>query len=127
MTAFEGLTDIWEFLQLDEHLSERYIEKREEVRNLMQELKPTFIKAMNTTEFPWEVIPKIRALNIAGIELGEHGGPGFNMIEGGNLSMELAKVDASFATFFGVHSIVVLLLSRLANEEQMKKWIPHCA
>ena len=80
---------------------------------------------MNTTDFPWEIIPKMKNLGIAGIELGEHGGPGFNMIEGGNLVMEMARVDASLATTMCVHSCVGLLLDRLGSEEQKKKWIPH--
>ena len=40
--------------------------------------------------------------------------------------MEIAKVDPSLATTFGVTCVVGMLISKLGSEEQKKKWIPHC-
>src|SRR5215468_5526072 len=55
-------------------------------------------------KFPFEVIPKLAALGIGGVGYQGYGSAGGSMLLNGFISMELARVDASIATFWGVHT-----------------------
>ena len=55
-------------------------------------------------EFPHELIPKLAALDIVGLGYERPDRPAASRLLSSFVSMELARVDASIATFFGVHS-----------------------
>jgi glutaryl-CoA dehydrogenase len=55
-------------------------------------------------EFPFQIIPGLRALNVAGLPYTGYGCPGRGSVLDGLLAMEIARVDCSVATFLGVHS-----------------------
>jgi glutaryl-CoA dehydrogenase len=75
--------------------------------------------------FPFELIPAIRDLNIVGVGFQGYGCPGGSTLLDGFIAMELARVDASVATFYGVHSGLAMGSIYLGgSEEQKKKWLP---
>src|SRR5215472_18124500 len=53
--------------------------------------------------FPFELIPPLKELNIGGLGVNGYGYKRASDKLHGLLIMEMTRVDASFATFFGVH------------------------
>ncbi|MFG3125762.1 acyl-CoA dehydrogenase family protein [Streptomyces sp. NPDC048201] len=77
-------------------------------------------------DFPHELIPQMPELGIAGLQFAGHGAPGRGALVAGLVSMELARVDPSFATFYGVHSgLGIATIMECGSEEQKRRWIPE--
>jgi alkylation response protein AidB-like acyl-CoA dehydrogenase len=109
----------------DSHLSEKGIALRKKTRELMTSLEKPLETYINKTEFPFELVPKLKELGINGYHIKDFGGPGLNSIEVGALCFELAKVDASIFTFLTVHnSIGMAVVDILGNEEQRARILP---
>jgi alkylation response protein AidB-like acyl-CoA dehydrogenase len=79
--------------------------------------------------FPFELLPALRELNIVGASLDKrYGGGGGSLALFGFISMELARVDPSLSTFFGVHTGLAMGSIYLGgSEEQKQKWLPPMA
>lgn len=78
--------------------------------------------------FPHELIEPMRALNIAGTGHEGYGCPGGSSLLSGCISMELARVDTSMSTFFGVHSGLAMgSIFLCGSEDQKQKWLPPMA
>lgn len=74
---------------------------------------------------PRELTASIAELGITGSAYHGHGCPGFSNLLAGLIAMEMGRVDASFATFFGVHSGLALGTVMLTgSEEQRRRWVP---
>ncbi len=74
------------------------------------------------------MLPGLRDLKIGGLGYSGYGCRGGSTLLTGFVMMEMARVDASFATFFGVHNGLALGSIYLGgSEEQRKKWIPPMA
>jgi glutaryl-CoA dehydrogenase len=75
--------------------------------------------------FPFELIPKMAALNIAGISYTGYGCAGKTTVLDGLLAVEMARIDPSIATFFGVHSGLAMgSIYLCGSEEQKRQWLP---
>ena len=75
--------------------------------------------------FPFELIPKMAALNIAGISYQGYGCAGRSTVLDGLIAVEMARIDASIATFFGVHSGLAMgSIYLCGSEEQKQQWLP---
>src|ERR1700734_2034526 len=84
---------------------ERRIAKR--VREFMEsEVAPIIEDYWGRDQFPHELIPKLAALDvhIAGVGYQGYGAAGGSWLLSGLIAMELARVDSSIATFWGVHT-----------------------
>ena len=84
---------------------ERAVVKR--VRDFMEaEVAPIIEDYWARDQFPHEIIPKLAALdvNIAGVGYQGYGAAGGSWLLSGLIAMELARVDSSIATFWGVHT-----------------------
>jgi glutaryl-CoA dehydrogenase len=78
--------------------------------------------------FPMELVPGVRGLGIAGAGYEGYGCAGGSTLFAGFIAMEIARVDASCATFFGVHSGLAMgSIFLCGSEEQKKKWLPPMA
>jgi len=76
-------------------------------------------------EFPFELIPKIAALDVAGIAYQGYGCAGKSTVLDGMLALEMARIDPSMATFFGVHSGLAMgSIYLCGSEEQKQQWLP---
>lgn len=71
---------------------------------MMDEVYLDLIPYINRTEFPFWIIPKIKALGISGMWFKDHGGSGLNDLEAGLVFYEMAKRDASISMFTLVHN-----------------------
>ena len=84
---------------------ERAVVKR--VRDFMEaEVAPVIEDYWARDQFPHEIIPKLAALdvNIAGVGYQGYGAAGGSWLLSGLIAMELARVNSSIATFWGVHT-----------------------
>ena len=74
---------------------------------------------VESSDFPFEVVPGMQALKISGCDMPvELGGKGLNAIDAGAAMYELAKGDASIATFYLLHhSLGQYTVFKLAQPE----------
>ncbi|WP_219226881.1 acyl-CoA dehydrogenase family protein [Pedobacter antarcticus] len=92
---------------------------------LEKEVKPVVNAYWLRAEFPHELIPKIAELNICGLTYQGYGCPGKSNLLEGMLAMEMARVDTSMSTFFGVQSGLVMgSIYLLGSEAQKQEWLP---
>jgi glutaryl-CoA dehydrogenase len=99
------------------------------VREFMEkEIEPVINRYWTREEFPHELIPALAGLGLAGLPYTGYGCPGRGNLLDGMLAMELARVDSSIATFFGVHSGLAMgSIYLCGSEEQKQRWLPAMA
>ena len=115
-----------DFYNLAQKLSPEERALQMKMRNFMEdEVKPIANDFWNRAEFPHEIIPKFAELNLVGIAYKGYGCPGQSFLMEGILAMELARVDVSISTFFGVHSGLAMgSIYLCGSEEQKQYWLP---
>ncbi len=118
-----------DFYDLALKLSPEQRELQIKVRNFMEdEIKPIANEYWNKAEFPFQIIPKMAELNICGLTYEGYGTPYETYIMEGIIAMELARVDVSISTFFGVHSGLAMgSIYICGSEEQKQEWLPKMA
>jgi alkylation response protein AidB-like acyl-CoA dehydrogenase len=118
-----------DFYSIRQILSVPEQELLSKVRSFMEtKVAPLITKYWAEDAFPFEIIPAIRELNIAGIGFTGYGCPGGSTLLDGFIAMEIARVDASIATFYGVHSGLAMGSIYLGgSEEQKLRWLPPMA
>src|SRR4029077_8098850 len=118
-----------DFYQLVDVLTpdERAIVKK--VRTYMEtKVQPIINKYWSEDAFPFELLPSFKELGLGGLGYQGYGCAGGSEKLFGLVAMELARVDASFCTFFGVHSGLAMGSIYLdGSEEQKQKWLPAMA
>ncbi|WP_026955216.1 acyl-CoA dehydrogenase family protein [Algoriphagus vanfongensis] len=115
-----------DFYELGQSLPHHEREIQLRVREFMQkEIKPIANDYWNRGEFPMHIIPKMAELDIAGLTYQGYGCPGHSALLEGFIAMEMARVDTSMSTFFGVQSGLAMgSIYLCGSEEQKKEWIP---
>jgi glutaryl-CoA dehydrogenase len=115
-----------DFYDLSETLTPDQRALQLKVRKYMEEeVQPLINKYWLRGEFPFEIIPGLAALNICGVTYQGYGCPGLPFLMEGVLAMEMARVDASIATFFGVQSGLAMgSIYLLGSEVQKQEWLP---
>lgn len=100
-----------------------------QVRAFMEEkVAPIINDYWMRDEFPFEVLPAMSDLSIAGLAYEGYGCPGKGTLLDGFVTMELSRVDPSMATFQGVHSGLAMgSIYLCGSEEQRQKWLPQMA
>jgi alkylation response protein AidB-like acyl-CoA dehydrogenase len=107
--------------------SERAVLKK--VREFMEtKVAPVITKYWAEDSFPFELLPPFRDLKVAGLGYDGYECAGGSTLLAGFVAMEMARVDSSIATFFGVHSGLAMGSIYLGgSEEQKRKWLPPMA
>ncbi|MDX1761147.1 MAG: acyl-CoA dehydrogenase family protein [Christiangramia sp.] len=115
-----------DFYNLDLRLTEKQREIQLKVRNFMEdEIKPLVNEYWKKDQFPFEVIEKFRDLNIVGVPYEGYGCPNLPFLIEGIIAQEIARVDVSISTFFGVHSGLAMgSIYLCGSEEQKQEWLP---
>ena len=91
-------------------------------------VQPIINKYWSDDAFPFELLPSFKELQLGGLGYEGYGCAGGSQKLFGFVAMELARVDASFCTFFGVHSGLAMGSIYLdGSEEQKQKWLPPMA
>jgi glutaryl-CoA dehydrogenase len=113
----------------DELLSAEDRAVRDRVRRFCAaEVLPVINGYWERAEFPWELVPKIAGLRVAGGTIQGHGCPGMSAVAAGLVSQEWARADGSIGTFYGVHSnLAMQSIDMLGSEEQKERWLPPMA
>ena len=113
----------------DDLLSPEERAVRDKVRSFVdREVVPYAGAWWDRAEFPFELIPKLRDLNLAGGPIRGYGSPGISLVGAGLLAQEMARGDASVATFYGVHSGLAMgSIALLGSNEQRERWLPSMA
>src|SRR5271157_3043249 len=118
-----------DFYQLVDVLTaeEKAIVKK--VRAYMEtKVQPIINEYWSNDAFPFELLPSFKELQLGGLGFQGYGCPGGSQKLFGFVAMEMARVDASFCTFFGVHSGLAMGSIYLdGSEEQKQKWLPPMA
>ncbi|GLR83608.1 acyl-CoA dehydrogenase family protein [Bradyrhizobium iriomotense] len=118
-----------DFYQLVEVLAPDELALVKKVRTYMQtKVKPVINKYWADDAFPFELLPSFKELGIGGLGYDGYGCAGGSQKLFGFVAMELARVDPSICTFFGVHSGLAMGSIYLdGSEEQKQKWLPAMA
>src|SRR5204862_7440463 len=120
------MSDLYE---LAETLPAEELSVVKQVRAFMEtNVAPIITKYLVEDAFPFELFPAIKELGIGGVGLEGYGCRGGSSLLAGLVAMEMARCDASMATFFGVHSGLAMSSIYLGgSEEQKQKWLPPMA
>ncbi|WP_343306237.1 acyl-CoA dehydrogenase family protein [Chitinophaga niabensis] len=115
-----------DFYELHLRLSEEDRATQLKVREFMErEIQPIVNNFWLHDDFPFEVIPKFAALGLCGVTYQGYDCPGKSFLMEGVIAMEMGRVDASIATFFGVHSGLAMgSIYICGSEEQKQEWLP---
>ncbi len=115
-----------DFYHISATLSEEDQELLRRVRSFMEtEVTPIINQYWTREEFPHQLIPGLAALGIAGLAYQGYGCPGKSSLLDGMVAMEMARVDSSIATFFGVHSGLAMgSIYLCGSDEQKQQWLP---
>ncbi len=118
-----------DYYLMDELLTDEERAVRAKVRAFCDsEVIPIINDYWERAEFPFELIPKLAQLQIAGGSIHGYGCPGLSEVAVGLIALEIARGDASVCTFFGVHSgLAMTSLALLGSEEQKQHWLPAMA
>src|SRR5262250_3728118 len=118
-----------DFYQLKEMLSADEMAVLKKVRAFMEtNVAPIINKYWVEDAFPFELLPAFKELKLAGVGIEGYGCFGGSQLLVGLIAMEMARVDASIATFFGVHSGLAMgSIALVGSEEQKQKWLPPMA
>ncbi|MDQ2743143.1 MAG: acyl-CoA dehydrogenase family protein [Chloroflexota bacterium] len=118
-----------DYYRLDDLLTAEERAIRDRVRAFCdREVLPIINDYWDRAAFPFELIPKLSPLRIAGGTIGGHGCPGMSSVAAGLVAMELGRADGSLGTFFGVHSgLAMKAIDLLGSDEQKERWLPGMA
>src|SRR5579863_5544075 len=118
-----------DFYQVTESLSDADQAVLKKVRTFMEtSVTPVINKYWADDAFPFELLPGIRELKISGAGYEGYECAGGSTLLAGFIAMEIARVDCSCATFFGVHSGLAMgSIFLCGSEEQKKQWLPPMA
>ena len=118
-----------DFYQLVDVLTAEERAMVRKVRDYMEtKVQPVINKYWSDDAFPFELLPSFNELKLGGLGFQGYGCAGGSQKLFGLVAMELARTDASFCTFFGVHSGLAMGSIYLdGSEEQKQKWLPPMA
>ena len=111
-----------DFYQLAETLPPDELAVVKPVRAFMESsVAPIVTKYWAADEFPFELLPAFKALNLGGLGMQGYGCRGGSVLLFGLVAMEMSRVDSSIATFFGVHNGLAMGSIYLGGSEEQKQ------
>jgi glutaryl-CoA dehydrogenase len=118
-----------DFYEIYETLDVEELAKVKRLRVFLEaKVAPVITKYWVEDAFPFDLLPAMRELGIGGVGMQGYGCAGGSMKQLGFIAMELARVDPSFCTFFGVHDGLAMGSIYIdGSEEQKQKWLPPMA
>jgi glutaryl-CoA dehydrogenase len=118
-----------DFYEVYETLAPEELATVKRVRAFMEaKVEPVVTKYWVDDAFPFELLPAVKELGIGGLGMQGYGCAGGSVALLGFVLMEIARIDPSFATFFGVHDGLAMGSIYIdGSEEQKQKWLPPMA
>jgi glutaryl-CoA dehydrogenase len=122
-----GLARETDYFLMKDQLTEQEKEIFTKVRAFGEaEVLPLVNDYWERGEFPFELVPKLAALNVVGdYNLGDCGCTPMSAVAAGMVTYELSRIDGSIATFFAVHlGLAMQSINILGSEEQRQRYLP---
>ncbi|MFF8572495.1 acyl-CoA dehydrogenase family protein [Streptomyces sp. NPDC015408] len=97
---------------------------------MREEVAPLVAEHWAEGTFPRELIGRFRESGLVGLAYAGYGepGPAASHLLTGMMAMEMSRVDASVATFFGVHNgLAMYAIQSGGSQEQRDRWLPGMA
>ncbi len=118
-----------DFYELAETLGEEEHALLKQLRGFLDsKVAPIINKYWIEDSFPFELLPAFKELGIGGLGIQGYECRGGSALLAGLAAMQLARTDASIATFFGVHNGLAMgSIAVAGSEEQKRKWLPPMA
>jgi glutaryl-CoA dehydrogenase len=118
-----------DYYVLDDLFTDEERGVRDKVRAFADaEVIPIINEYWEKAQFPFELVPKVAELNIAGGSIKGYGCPGMSHVAAGLIAIEMSRGDGSLNTFFGVHSGLAMgTIDICGSEEQKERWLPSMA
>lgn len=115
-----------DFYKMDQKLSAEDRLLQLKVRAFMEdEIQPLVNDYWLHDEFPMEIIPKLAELNVCGLTFDGYGCAGRSSLMEGIIASEMARIDTSIATFFGVQSGLAMgSIYYCGSDAQKAEWLP---
>ncbi|HEY5855743.1 MAG TPA: acyl-CoA dehydrogenase family protein [Aldersonia sp.] len=125
-STLEKSIDFYDFTDLLDD-DERAVLRR--VRDFMTaEVAPIVNEHWTRASFPFEIVPGFAQLGTAGLPYRGFGCGGRSYLLDGMVAMELARTDASIATFNGVHGGLAMgSIYLCGSDEQRERYLPAMA
>jgi len=124
-----GLARETDYFLMKDQLTENELGLLYRVRKFAEtEILPVVNSYWERGEFPFELVPKLAALNIVGDTMAGYGTTPMSAVGAGLLTYELSRIDGSIATFFAVHvGLAMQSIYLLGSLEQRQRWLPPMA
>jgi glutaryl-CoA dehydrogenase len=118
-----------DFYALEDLLDDPGRQLMRRLRDFMEKsVAPVINQYWTREEFPFDVVPGLAELGIAGLACEGYECPGGDPLLDGMIAMELARTDSSIATFMGVHGGLAMgSIYLCGSEEQKWRWLPAMA
>ncbi|GAA3078408.1 acyl-CoA dehydrogenase family protein [Streptomyces glomeratus] len=115
-----------DFYAYEELLSDLERERLERLRGFLRtQASPILSDYWARSEFPLHLIEGFRELGLLAWADPDSSEPVSSNLFEGFVALELGHVDASLATFFGVHAgLAMSSILTLGSEEQKRRWVP---
>lgn len=92
------------------------------------EVVPVLLEHWSRATFPFQIVPGMRELGLAGLPYQGYGCGGRRYLLDGMIAMELARADCSIATFNGVHGGLAMgSIYLCGSDEQRERFLPAMA
>jgi glutaryl-CoA dehydrogenase len=131
MTSHEEQQNVADFYDFESALSEEERKVLARTREFMRdEVRPLVTEHWADGTFPMELITRFAESGLVGLAYEGYGepGPAASHLLTGMMAMEMSRVDASVATFFGVHNgLAMYSVQAGGDEEQRERWLPGMA
>jgi glutaryl-CoA dehydrogenase len=121
--------DALDFYSYEHLLDDDERELLHAVRKFMTtDVAPVLLEHWSRATFPFEIVPGMRELGIAGLPYQGYGCAGRRYLLDGMIAMELARTDCSIATFNGVHAGLAMgSIYLCGSDEQRQRFLPAMA
>ena len=118
-----------DFYLIEQTLDDEGRQLLRRIREFMEKsVQPVINHYWTREEFPFDLMDDFRGLGIPGRLFEGYGCPGGGFLLDGMIAMELARVDPSISTFFGVHGGLAMgSIFLCGSEEQKQRWLPEMA
>lgn len=129
MAPSKKILDSFSFLELSRELTGKEEEFRMHVRRVCEaKVRPLVADLWDKGLFDKQLIDACKAIGPAGLQIKGYGCAGLSNVEAVLCVLEMARVDASLATFSVVQSALAMHTLYIAGTEQQKnKWLPKMA
>jgi glutaryl-CoA dehydrogenase len=124
-----GTADPADLLDIDWLLTDDEIALRASVASFVDdEIRPNIAGWFERAEFPLQLVRKLGALGVLGMQLEGYGCAGRSAVDYGLAAHELEAGDSGLRTFVSVQgSLAMTAIHRYGSEEQKQQWLPGMA